>query len=235
MEQDLQNLEISDSELVEITNLPVNNKLIIITDHLQKIVKKVVNKAKNTEMTTIAFVGLSVMVVVYVFLKFLSLFFPLHPLLLLMIIVFWIGGMTQTILYILWMMRNKTLKENSTNSLRILLGEVQRYNAIIKAIDINDQIQSVGNPMVAIQERDKVISALQMTREDLIRAIKTERIIRENKNFIITNSEFFVNNLASLAAMQVTEQATEHGRLLNEALQISLDVQNEMKQLHNHN
>ena len=31
--------------------------------------------------------------------------------------------------------------------------------------------------------------------------------------------------------MQVTEEATEHGRLLNEALQISLDVQREMKNL----
>lgn len=233
MENDLQTLNISDSELVEITNLPVNNKLVIITDYLQKMLNKVVAKAKNTEMTTIAFVGLSVIVVVYVFLKFVSIFFPLHPLILLIIILFWAGGMTQTILYIVWMMRNKTLKENGSNSLRILLAEVEKYNAIIKAIDINDQIESVGNPTVAIQQREKVIKALKMTRDDLIRALKTERIIRENKNFIITNAELFVSNLASLAAMQVTEQATEHGRLLNEALQISLDVQNEMKQLHN--
>ncbi|MBD2138920.1 hypothetical protein H6F32_15365 [Anabaena sp. FACHB-1237] len=232
MENDLQKLDISNSELVEITNLPVNNKLIIITAHLQKMLNKLVAKAKNTEITTIAFVGLSIMVVVYLFLKLISIFFPVHPLILLIIILFWVGGMTQTILYIFWMMRNKTLKENSSNSLRILLAEVEKYNAIIKAIDINDQIESVGNPTVAIQEREKVIMALKMTRDDLIRALKTERIIRENKNFIITNSELFVSNLASLAAMQVTEQATEHGRLLNEALQISLDVQNEMKQLH---
>ena len=31
--------------------------------------------------------------------------------------------------------------------------------------------------------------------------------------------------------MQVTEQATEHGRLLNQALEIALDVQYEMKRL----
>jgi hypothetical protein len=31
----------------------------------------------------------------------------------------------------------------------------------------------------------------------------------------------------------VNEEATEHGRLLNEALQISLDVQHEMKRLQN--
>ena len=55
--------------------------------------------------------------------------------------------------------------------------------------------------------------------------------MRENKSFIITNSDLFTNNLATLASMQVTEEATEHGKLLNEALQISLDVQQEMKKL----
>jgi uncharacterized protein YjaG (DUF416 family) len=42
-----------------------------------------------------------------------------------------------------------------------------------------------------------------------------------------------VNNLATLTSMQVTEQATENGKLLNEALQIALDVQYEMRRLQN--
>ncbi|MEH2268850.1 MAG: hypothetical protein V7K68_10505, partial [Nostoc sp.] len=81
------------------------------------------------------------------------------------------------------------------------------------------------------KEREGVIEALQLTKTDLVRALKTERILRENKSFILGNTELFVNNLATLTAMQVTEQATEHGRLLNEALQIALDVQHEMKRL----
>jgi hypothetical protein len=59
--------------------------------------------------------------------------------------------------------------------------------------------------------------------------------LRENKHFIITNSNLFTNNLATLASMQVSEEATEHGRILNEALQISLDVQEEMKRLQSKN
>jgi hypothetical protein len=104
---------------------------------------------------------------------------------------------------------------------------------VIKAIDINDQIEDAGNLGVGIQEREKVLAALELTRNDLIRALKTERILRENKSFIITNSDLFANNLAALASMQITEEATEHGKLLNEALQISLDVQLEMKKLQN--
>jgi xanthine dehydrogenase iron-sulfur cluster and FAD-binding subunit A len=139
----------------------------------------------------------------------------------------------QTISYLLWKTKAKFLKKNITNSLRSLLNDVERYNAIIKAININDQIESAGNPEVCIQQREKVIQALNMTKLDLVRALKTEKILRENKNFILTNSDLFANNLAALAAIKVTEEATEHDRLLNEALQIALDVQSEMRRLQN--
>ncbi len=152
---------------------------------------------------------------------------------LLIILCFWGGGVTQIILYFWWKKRLEILKNNMTSSLQILLHDVDRYNAVIKAIDINDQIEAAGNPGVSIKERERVIEALQLTKTDLVRALKTERILRENKNFILRNTELFDNNLATLTAMQVTEQATEHGRLLNEALQIALDVQYEMKRLQN--
>ena len=84
---------------------------------------------------------------------------------------------------------------------------------------------------MSLKERKKVLEALKLTRNDLVRALKTERILRENKNFIVSRAELFINNLATLTAMQVSEQATEHGRLLNEALQIALDVQQEMRSL----
>jgi hypothetical protein len=150
-----------------------------------------------------------------------------------MILILWAGGIAQTGLYFIWKRKNKILHQNVTSSLRILLNDVERYNSVIKAIDINDQIEDVGNLGVGIQERETVLAGLKLTRDDLVRAIKTERILRENKSFIITNADLFTNNLATLASMQVNEEATEHGRLLNEALQISLDVQHEMKRLQN--
>ncbi|MEO1185222.1 MAG: hypothetical protein AAFX46_11195, partial [Cyanobacteria bacterium J06636_27] len=94
-----------------------------------------------------------------------------------------------------------------------------------------DKIEAAGNVNVGIKERRRVIEALQYTKADLVRALKTERILRENKKFIVNNSELLANNLAMLTQMQVTEQASEHGRLLNEALEIAMDVQQEMKRL----
>ncbi|MBD6619921.1 hypothetical protein FNW02_29985 [Komarekiella sp. 'clone 1'] len=235
MRDDLQGLEISQKELQKLTNLPVNDKLVIIINPLKKLGVNFLKKIKGSEGATVVFIGFSIIVFGYllfdVIIKLFATWITIPSWILLIISGFWIGGVIQTILYLIWKKNSKFVKLNMTNSLLVLLNDVNRYNDVIKAIDINDQIEEAGNPEVSIKEREKVIEALKLTRTDLIRALKTEKILRENKNFILSNTELFINNLATLTAMQVTEQATEHGRLLNEALQIALDVQHEMRRL----
>ncbi|MBC1239256.1 hypothetical protein [Nostoc sp. 2RC] len=235
MRDDLQGLEISHNELQKLTNLPVNEELLIITNVLLKFGKTYIDKIKGSEGATVIFIGFSTFVFTYILfdliLKIFVSWITIPSWIFLIILGLWVGGLTQSVLYMLWKNRSKLIKKSMNNSLQILLNDVKRYNSIIKAIDINDQIEEAGNPEVVIQERESVIEALKLTKADLVRALKTERILRENKNFILSNTELFANNLATLAAMQVHEQATEHGRLLNEALQIALDVQHEMKKL----
>jgi len=232
---DLQGLEISQDELQKLTNLPVNDQLLIITNPLKKLVKIYIQKIKSSEGATVIFIGFATFVFTYllfdIFIKIFVAWVRIPSWILLIILGIWIGGFTQSILYLIWKSRSKIVKYHMTNSLQILLNDVERYNTVIRAIDINDQIEEAGNPEVLIKERESVIEALKLTKSDLVRALKTERILRENKSFILSNTELFVNNLATLTAMQVNEQATEHGRLLNEALQIALDVQYEMKRL----
>ncbi|MFN6482453.1 MULTISPECIES: hypothetical protein [unclassified Nostoc] len=235
MRDDLQGLEISQDDLQKLTNLPVNEELLIITNTLKTFTKLYIQKLKSSEGATVVFLGFSTFVFVYILFDIIIKIFvdwiTIPSVILLIILGLWVGGLTQTILYLIWKSRSKIVKNNMTKSLHILLNEVNRYNTVIRVIDINDQIEEAGNPEVVIKERDGVIEALKLTKADLVRALKTERILRENKSFILSNTELFVNNLATLTAMQVTEQATEHGRLLNEALQIALDVQHEMKRL----
>ncbi|MEH1885862.1 hypothetical protein [Nostoc sp.] len=235
MRDDLQGLEISQDELQKLTNLPVNDRLLIITNALQKLAKVYIQKIQSSEGATVIFIGFATFVFSYllfdIFLKIFVSWIEIPSWILLIILGVWVGGLTQTILYLIWRSRSKIVKLNMTSSLQILLNDVERYNTVIRAIDINDQIEEAGNTEVLIKERESVLAALQLTKADLVRALKTERILRENKSFILSNTELFVNNLATLTAMQVNEQATEHGRLLNEALQIALDVQDEMKRL----
>ncbi|MBD2299341.1 hypothetical protein H6G80_19210 [Nostoc sp. FACHB-87] len=113
-------------------------------------------------------------------------------------------------------------------ALTILLDEVDQYHAVINAIDIHDQLATSNN---ALNDREQVISALQLIREDLVRALKTERVLRDNKKLLANNQELFVNNLANLQALQVSTQAGEYAQLLNQSLQIALDVQAEIRKL----
>ena len=78
-----------------------------------------------------------------------------------------------------------------------LFEDVDKYNSIIQAIAINDRIEAAGNPQVKLGNRTKIIEALKLIREDLIRALKTERIIRENKKFINNNTDLFAFNFNS--------------------------------------
>jgi hypothetical protein len=110
---------------------------------------------------------------------------------------------------------------------------VERYNAVIKAIHINDQLEAVGTTEVSLSDRQKVIEALTLTREDLVKAIRAERILRENQSFLVNNPELLATNLRTLETLQVNDRASEYGRLLNEALQIAAGVQEEMTKLQN--
>ncbi len=126
-----------------------------------------------------------------------------------------------------WFWRRKTCPKSLTR----LIDEVDEYHEVIQAIDINDQLASSGNTQSNISDRDRVIGALQLIREDLVRALKTERILRDNKKLLANNQDLFVNNLANLQALQVSTEAGEYARLLNQSLQIAVDIQSQIKDL----
>jgi hypothetical protein len=115
--------------------------------------------------------------------------------------------------------------------LKTIFDKIYNYNKLLKAIDINDQLEDAGNTSLGLSDRQKVIEALQFTRNDLIRALKTERILRENKEFIASNPHMFTTNLTTLPHFQVSEQASEYGRILDETLKVAVDIQEELKKL----
>jgi hypothetical protein len=110
-----------------------------------------------------------------------------------------------------------------------LIDGVNQHNKIIRNLDVLDQLEYVGNP-IKLSEREKVLEALTINRQNLVRALETGRILRENPQF---RPEQFNIDLSDLRSLQATEKATEYGRFLDEALQISVSVQTEMRKLEN--
>lgn len=126
-----------------------------------------------------------------------------------------------------WIWRQRT----TPTALVALLDDVDRYHATLKAIDIGDRLEAAGGSSATSGDRQTLIKALQLTRNDLVRALKTERILRENKEFIATNPDVFANNLTAIQSLQISQKASEYGQFLNEALQIGISVQDEMRKL----
>ena len=128
------------------------------------------------------------------------------------------------------------LQSKSPTALCNLLDEVERYNSVIQAMHIKDQLELTGTNQVSQSDRSKtnrykVIEALTLIREDLVKALRTERVLRENQTFLAHNPELLVTNLSRLQTLKINDQASEYGRILSEALQIATEVQAEMTKL----
>ncbi|NEP79046.1 MAG: hypothetical protein F6K39_13265 [Okeania sp. SIO3B3] len=114
-----------------------------------------------------------------------------------------------------------------------LIDEVYNYNKVverfIKNVKVIDQLKAVGNP-VEVKDRDKVIQAFRKIKSDLERALKTEKILRENPDF---KPEEFSIDLTFLRAVKFEEKAQTYAEFVNDAIEIGMRVQEEMKNLQN--
>ena len=213
MRPDIQGLEITEGELKRLSGVGTDRT------YRPPALRKFVSEGLKT-LAVIALVAISCLLLLLIFPTYYLLLIALHLAAALALIVddvwkIWLSS------------RNKHLIN--------LFDDVDRYNAIIKAIEVNDNIEEAGNQKVSIRNREQVIEALHLIREDLIRALKTERILRENKKFVSSNSGMFDTNFRALTALQINDRASEQGRLLNEALQVAVGVQEEMKKLQERN
>lgn len=141
------------------------------------------------------------------------------------------GGVT--FLLIKWIdQRWKNSKKSTlTNGISLvvlrLFTEVDKCNKAIRNIDVFDRLQDAGNP-IKLESRESAIMALRMTRNDIVRALKTERILREHPDF---HPDRFDIDLNAFESMQMQDQAKEYARIFDTTLQIAIDVQKTMSEL----
>jgi len=111
------------------------------------------------------------------------------------------------------------------------LDAVDQYHALIVAVDVNDQLAVSGDLDNSLDDREQVITTLQLLREDLVQALKTARLLRDNKKLLANQQELFVNNVTNIQAIKENTQASEYGQIINQLLQIDLEVQAELRKL----
>ncbi|NJK33874.1 MAG: hypothetical protein HC919_02410 [Oscillatoriales cyanobacterium SM2_2_1] len=112
-----------------------------------------------------------------------------------------------------------------SKTLRALYGEVDRYHRTLEQLDVFDQLIDAGNPLPR-HGREQAIAALALMRQELIRALKTERILRENPSF---RPEYFAIDLQTLQPLD--DRAVEYGQIFAATLEIAAEVQATMQAL----
>lgn len=144
-----------------------------------------------------------------------------------------IMGSVSVLLFMTWNLY-MYLKGRELKALANLLDQVDKHNEIIEAVQIMDELSAIKQDMGQVIDREEVTKALTATRESLINALMTEKILRKHQKFITRRQELFTSietNLAILQTLQIDGQATEYGQLLNQALQIGLSIRREIEQL----
>lgn len=146
-----------------------------------------------------------------------------HPLLIIIHLIIAVGVLLDDLYKIFISMRNPDLLQ--------IFDEVDRYNAIVRSLILHEDLERAGNFDVKIYRREQVLTALKFIRADLVRALKTEKIVRKNRQFIGKNRELLETDLSGIIAPFSADNTTETGRLLNESLQLAREVNQKLKQL----
>jgi hypothetical protein len=111
--------------------------------------------------------------------------------------------------------------------------QVERYNAIVRAIDLFDGLEQAGNPQGAWADRKQMIEALTLIRAELVRALKTEALLRKNRQFIAESGDLFPPDLSNWIAPKLADfpDDTPHEHLLAEAWKVAVAVETQLKPL----
>ncbi len=111
-----------------------------------------------------------------------------------------------------------------------LLDECDRHNDIIQALQVMEELDAAQGTGQGLQNSE-ILTALQATRDSLISALMTEKILRRHRALMQRQQELFSTletNLVTLQTLHVNHQASEYRQFLQEALNIGLAVQQEM-------
>ncbi|NEZ64124.1 hypothetical protein D0962_15220 [Leptolyngbyaceae cyanobacterium CCMR0082] len=117
-----------------------------------------------------------------------------------------------------------------------LLDEVDRFNEMIKAVEILEELRQADRTSrrLALDNPDAVKEALHLTRESLVCGLTSDKIMRKHQRFIARRHELFASietNVSSLQSLQASEMAGDYAQLLNEALQVGTSVHQELRRI----
>jgi hypothetical protein len=118
-------------------------------------------------------------------------------------------------------------------TLKGILKEIKKYNQLIVDFYRKDKSMDFTIKNNSMKDRQRIIEALQLTRLDLIRALKAEKKLWDKTQKNQLELGMFVNSLDALEALKLREQSSEYKPFLDTALQVVINLEKNMNKLYN--
>jgi hypothetical protein len=116
-------------------------------------------------------------------------------------------------------------KGRSLQTLFHLLDEIDRYHEVLAAIAVVDQLAVAQGKAPPAEHCE----TLQLTRDCLVTGLKTERVLREQNNWIAQDGAAHLEqSLVLLKTLDLQTQADEYAGILQQSLSIAERVQQEL-------
>lgn len=112
-----------------------------------------------------------------------------------------------------------------------LVKQAENYNQVVGDMRAIDNREDENKQNLNLRDRQKIVEAMELARYDLVRAFTIERKFRKNKDYVDTEDELSISNVATLLQLRVSDPNSEYARLLNETLQVAVRTQEEMRKL----
>ncbi|MDF5714916.1 MAG: hypothetical protein PUP93_13785, partial [Rhizonema sp. NSF051] len=126
----------------------------------------------------------------------------------------------------------KTERLESLVKVRKLFVECENYNSVIRSIELKDKIskvlEHVNDPL-----RDDVIKTLNQIRNNLEKALKVERLLRENLDVVNIETEHLEITFAEIQFTDIKNYASQYSEFVEDVLTIGTNLNREFKMLDN--
>ncbi|WP_299414187.1 hypothetical protein [Acaryochloris sp. IP29b_bin.148] len=127
----------------------------------------------------------------------------------------------------IWTLRQLRMryKARQLRSFMRLFDEVDRYHQVLQAVELFGKLGATEQPQTAVLE------ALSQARDSLIAGLMTEKILRQNRGLLSRRQALLENiehNLMTLQSLELQHQAQDYRDILDQAVEISIRVQDEV-------
>jgi hypothetical protein len=119
-------------------------------------------------------------------------------------------------------------RRSGLDALARLHAEIDRFNAIVSAAKVNDELIAIRGGRHDLLERQRILGTLWRARTELVTALACERILRESRELDA------IVNLHFSEADRIRTLARHHVTTFDDRLSLAISVREEFERMHPH-